>query len=108
VADNRKVRPRRRAPAAGAHRLRLLRLGDVVRREQIDPLYVAYWGAYWQRFVPHGQQLPPLTPVHGWVAIRENERLFLWQSADQAPYAWLNAYQQVRRIGKSIWLYRIP
>ena len=87
----------------------LLCLGDVVRHERIDHLYVAYWGtADWQRFVPQGQQLPPLTPVHGWVAISENERLFLWQTADQAPYAWLRAYQPVRRIGKSIWLYWIP
>jgi hypothetical protein len=87
----------------------LLRLGDVVRREHIDHLYVAYFGsAEWQRFVPQGQQLPPLTPVHGWVAISENERLFLLQAADQAPYAWLRAYQPVRRIGTSIWLYWIP
>ena len=87
----------------------LLRLADEVRREHIDHLYVAYWGtADWQRFVPQGQQLPPLTPVHGWVAISENERLFLWQTADQAPYAWLGAYKPVRRIGKSIWLYWIP
>lgn len=87
----------------------LLRLTDVVRHEQIDHLYVAYWGtADWPHFVPQGQQLPPLTPVHGWIAISENERLFLWQSADQPPYAWLNAYKPVRRIGKSIWLYWIP
>jgi hypothetical protein len=87
----------------------LLRLADVVRREHIDHLYVAYFGtAEWQHFVPQGQQLPLLTPVHGWIAISENERLFLWQTADEAPYAWLRAYKPVRRIGKSIWLYRIP
>jgi hypothetical protein len=87
----------------------LLRLADVVRRERIEHLYVAYSGsADWQRFVPQGRQLPPLTPVHGWVAISENERVFLWPTADQAPYAWLRAYKPVRRVGKSIWLYRIP
>lgn len=87
----------------------LLRLGDAVRRERIDHLYVAYFGtAEWQRFVPQGQQLPPRTPVHGWIAISENELLFPWQTGDQAPYAWLRAYQPVRRIGKSIWLYWIP
>ena len=48
-----------------------------------------YFGtADWRRFVPQGEQLPPLTPVHGWVAISENERLFLWQTARlPAPYA---------------------
>jgi len=87
----------------------LLRLAGEVRRERIDHLYVAYFGtAEWQRFVPQGEELPPLTPVHGWVAISENERLFLWQTADQAPYAWLRVYKPVRRVGTSIWLYRIP
>jgi hypothetical protein len=87
----------------------LLRLADVVTREHIEPLYVAYSGtADWQRFVPQGRQLSPRTRVHGWIAISENERLFLWKTADVEPYGWLRAYKPVRRVGTSIWLYRIP
>jgi hypothetical protein len=87
----------------------LLRLADVVKREHIDHLYVAYWGtADWRHFIPQGQQLPPLTPVHGWIAISENERIFLGQTADVEPYAWLRRYKPVRRVGTSIWLYWIP
>jgi hypothetical protein len=47
--------------------------------------------------------LPPRHPVTGWVAVSE-----LARTRNPADYAWLNAYQPVERVGKTIDLYYIP
>jgi hypothetical protein len=86
----------------------LLRLSDAVRNEHIDHLHLAYFGtANWQKFVPEAEELPPFARVHGWVAISEDELVFGKKNRRDA-FAWLRAYQPVRRIGKSIRLYWIP
>ena len=87
----------------------LLRLADVVRREHIDHLYLSYFGtANWRMLVPEAEELPQFTHVHGWVAISENQMIFGWPSNRRDAYAWLRAYEPVRRVGKSIRLYRVP
>lgn len=87
----------------------LLRLATVVRRQHIDRLSLAYFGpADWRQLVPEAVELPQFTPVHGWVAISENEMTFGWPTNKRDAFAWLRAYEPVMRIGKSIRLYRIP
>ncbi|HXH38707.1 MAG TPA: glycosyltransferase family 39 protein [Thermoanaerobaculia bacterium] len=87
----------------------LLRLAEVVRREHIDHLYLAYFGsADWRCLVPAAEELPQFKSVHGWVAVSENELTFGWPTNRRDAYAWLRAYEPVVRVGKSIRLYRIP
>jgi len=87
----------------------LLRLSTVVKDEHIDHLHLAYFGtADWHRLVPQAEELPQFKPVHGWVAISENEMTFGWPTNERDAFAWLRAYTPVRRVGKSIRLYRIP
>ena len=87
----------------------LLRLADVARREHIDHLYLSYFGsANWRALVPVAEELPQFTHVHGWVAISENQMVFGWPSNRRDAYAWLRTYEPVKRVGKSIRLYRIP
>ncbi|HLY53494.1 MAG TPA: phospholipid carrier-dependent glycosyltransferase [Steroidobacteraceae bacterium] len=47
--------------------------------------------------------LPPRSPTTGWVAVSQ-----LARTRNLADYAWLNAYQPVEHIGKTIDLYYIP
>jgi Dolichyl-phosphate-mannose-protein mannosyltransferase len=47
--------------------------------------------------------LPPRQPVTGWVAITA-----LTREHEPARFAWLNAYEPVERVGKTIDLYFIP
>jgi hypothetical protein len=63
--------------------------------------------------LPNWDSLDPYQPVTGWVAIsytmREN---FGWMAAQQRgrrdlAFAWLDGYQPVTRVGKSILLYHI-
>jgi 4-amino-4-deoxy-L-arabinose transferase-like glycosyltransferase len=87
----------------------LLRLATTVRDEHIDHLYLAYFGtADWHRLVPAAEELPQFKPVHGWVAVSENEMTFGWPTNKRDAFAWLRAYTPVRRVGRSIRLYRIP
>ncbi len=82
----------------------LLRLANVANGEHLAPLYLGYFGsAKPRRHIAHFEALRPNTPVHGWVAISE---MTLALNGDE--FAWLAPYQPVRKIGKSIWLYRIP
>ena len=47
--------------------------------------------------------LPPLQPVHGWVAVSA-----LARTRNAADYAWLDAWKPLARVGKTIDLYFIP
>jgi hypothetical protein len=53
--------------------------------------------------LPPFEALASRRPVSGWVAISE-----LARTRNPADYAWLDAYQPLERIGKSIDLYYIP
>jgi 4-amino-4-deoxy-L-arabinose transferase-like glycosyltransferase len=87
----------------------LMRLADVVQGERIDHIYLSYFGtANWRKLIPVAEELPQFTHVHGWVAISENQMAFGWPTNRRDAYTWLHAYEPVRRVGKSIRLYRIP
>lgn len=81
----------------------LLRLVDEAEREKLDPLYVSYFGSNdWERHLPRARPLGA-TPVTGWIAVSEEHYL----RRVVGDYPWLAKYEPVRRIGKSIRLYRI-
>lgn len=85
----------------------LLRLEKVVREERIEHLYISYFGtAPWDRHVP-GEVLPRDRRVRGWVAVSEMEMKFGGEG-NRGSFHWLEEYEPVRRVGKSIRLYRIP
>ncbi len=82
----------------------LRRLAETVRQRDIREIAVAYNGsADPSRFVPGFKPLPPERPTTGWIAIS----LFLTVDATCGSYAWLDAYEPVAMVGRSIRLYRI-
>ncbi|HEX6096427.1 MAG TPA: hypothetical protein VF432_08905 [Thermoanaerobaculia bacterium] len=84
----------------------LLRLEQLTRRERLQPLYLSYFGsADWRRLGIPAEDLPA-HPVRGWVAVSEMQ--FRFGTPEQrGAFAWLEKRQPVRRVGKSIRLYRI-
>jgi hypothetical protein len=92
------------------------RLAAELRRRNVAYLHMAclYTGDDTRLGLPGWDSLEPYQPVPGWVAIsytmREN---FGWMAAQQRgrsdlAFAWLDRYQPVARVGKSILLYYIP
>ncbi|HUP61795.1 MAG TPA: glycosyltransferase family 39 protein [Thermoanaerobaculia bacterium] len=82
----------------------VLRLAEFVRARRIEHLWIVMNNA--TRLDAHGIRavgLPPRTPVTGWIAVGEN-----WLAFSGDEYDWLRVYRPVRRIGKSIRVYRIP
>jgi hypothetical protein len=83
----------------------LYRLEQRCRELKIRHLSLAYRGTALLSREP----LPPLTvlparqPTRGWVAVSQ-----LARTRNPLDYAWLNAYEPVERIGKTIDLYYIP
>ncbi|MGZ8868023.1 MAG: glycosyltransferase family 39 protein [Thermoanaerobaculia bacterium] len=84
------------------------RLADVVSRENIPHLFMAYFGrAEWRRHGIRGDDLPANTPVRGWIAISEMKISLLGADGTGKGYEWLKG-RPYRRIGKSIRLYYVP
>jgi hypothetical protein len=92
------------------------RLAAELRSRKVDYLHMAclYTGDDTRLGLPNWDSLDPYQPVTGWVAIsytmREN---FGWMAAQQRgrsdlAFAWLDRYQPVARVGKSILLYHVP
>jgi hypothetical protein len=85
----------------------LLRLEQLSRRERLQPLYISYFGtADWRRHVT-AEELPRDREVRGWVAISEQHLKFEGPDNRGGGFHWLEKDQPVRRVGKSIRLYRI-
>jgi 4-amino-4-deoxy-L-arabinose transferase-like glycosyltransferase len=72
---------------------------------KIPDLSLAYRGTAQlsQEPLPPYTNLPPHQLAHGWVAVSA-----LARTRNPDDYAWLNAYEPVERIGKTIDLYYIP
>jgi hypothetical protein len=72
---------------------------------QIQHLSLAYRGTVRlsRESLPPVTLLPPRQPTRGWVAVSE-----LARTRKAGDYAWLDAYQPVERVGKTIDLYYIP
>jgi hypothetical protein len=90
----------------------LLRLSAILQQEHVERVSIAYAGSPWldlNKFgLPPFHVLAPHERTTGWIAI---SILALKTGGFLQPddsYAWLEAYQQVGRAGKSIWLYYIP
>ncbi|HJZ95995.1 MAG TPA: glycosyltransferase family 39 protein [Candidatus Solibacter sp.] len=113
---------------AGAHPERILvdsdldwgqdmgRLATELRRRNVNYLHLSclYTGDDTRLGLPNWDSLDPYQPVTGWVALsftmREN---FGWKAAqdrgrNDLAFAWLDRYQPVTRVGKSILLYYLP
>jgi hypothetical protein len=87
----------------------LLRLARYAKRQDIQPLYISYFGSVDpSRLGVHAEDLPIDRRVHGWVAISEM-RMRLGPPDDRGgAYRWLEQLTPEQRIGKSIRLYRVP
>jgi hypothetical protein len=91
------------------------RLATELRRRGVPYFHMAclYTGDDTKLGLPNWDSLDPYQPVTGWIAIsytmREN---FGWMAAQQRgrsdlAFAWLDRYQPVMRVGKSILLYHV-
>ena len=87
-----------------------------LKRRQITRLHLRclYTGDDSRLDLPSWDALEPYQPVTGWVAISFTmQKTYGWVVAQQQnrrdlAFAWLDRYQPVARVGKSILLYDIP
>ena len=88
----------------------LWRLAEASQRHHVPFLWIAYNGsADLNRAAGLGdwRPLPPRQRKDGWIAM-SIYKLKLGQNDDFKAYSWLERYQPVERVGKSILLYFIP
>jgi hypothetical protein len=87
----------------------LLRLAAALRSRKVDKVALCYFGTadLSRRGLPPYTDLVPFRPTTGWIAISLGK---LKGSYSEPPgaYAWLEAYQPVALVGRSIRLYDIP
>lgn len=83
----------------------LFRLEQRAAQLQIRELNLAYRGTanLTREPLPPLHILPPNQPVRGWVAVSA-----LARTRNPADYAWLDVYEPLERVGKTIDLYYIP
>jgi hypothetical protein len=83
----------------------LRRLERVLAARGVQHLALGYKGTadLSREALPAFTALKPNQPVTGWVAIT-----MLTLQENRAGYGWLDRYQPVQRVGKSIDLYDIP
>jgi len=92
----------------------LLRLADTLRMRGIDTVSIAYFGTadLSRHNLPRLLRLDPYQQARGWIAISETAFKMGSASADyKTPYdgySWLEAYQPVAMVGRSIRLYYLP
>jgi 4-amino-4-deoxy-L-arabinose transferase-like glycosyltransferase len=91
----------------------LFRLADAARENGIAQLNLAVWSSadLSRMGLPPLQILQPFQPRAGWVAISLRSLRFgdvLHSTYPPGAFDWLNRYQPVARVGKTILLYRIP
>ena len=92
------------------------RLVAELRRRGVSYLHMAclYTGDDARIGLPNWDSLEPYQPVTGWVAVSHTMlKNYGWMVAQQKgrqdlAFAWLDGYQPVAKVGKSILLYRIP
>jgi hypothetical protein len=94
----------------------MARLGRELARRRVPYLHMAclYTGDDTRLGLPAWDSLEPFQPVTGWVAVSHTMlQNYGWMAAQQRgrgdlAFAWLDQYQPVGRVGKSILLYFIP
>jgi hypothetical protein len=92
----------------------LWRLRDSCSRLHVDSMWIVYNGSADLNLfgLPKWRPLPPDAPQTGWVAI-SIYKLKLGEATEQSPdnfsaYSWLEKFQPVAYVGKSMRLYFIP
>jgi hypothetical protein len=104
----------------------LYTLRDELRERQVSELWIAYFGKadLCRHGLPPARWLAPGRRVTGWVALSEMQRVGLlvpqfegedpcdrsrlvWREGVGDGYAWLDAYEPLVRVGRSIRLYYI-
>ena len=85
----------------------MLRLSRTMRRLHVKKIYlnVVTDAWLWQNGITETELLQPFAPVHGWVAVSESALVLTNRNGE---FRWLERYEPVTRVGKSIRLYRIP
>ena len=94
----------------------MARLGKELDRRRVPYLHMAclYTGDDTRLGLPAWDSLEPYQPVTGWIAVSHTMlQNYGWTAAQQRgrkdlAFAWLEQYQPVGRVGKSILLYYIP
>jgi 4-amino-4-deoxy-L-arabinose transferase-like glycosyltransferase len=88
----------------------LQRLSTALRARHVQTVSLAYLGTASLNYhdLPTVSILPPYQPTTGWVAISEMKLKGVNSGAGPREYGWLQAYEPVTRIGRSMWLYYIP
>jgi len=89
----------------------LLRLSSTLRQRQVDEVSIAYAGSAGldlkQFSLPPFKQLAPHQPTSGWVAISLLRLQAGGLGLPSDSFSWLNAYQPVCVVGRSIRLYYV-
>jgi len=88
----------------------LQRLSAALRERHVHTVSLAYFGtaSLAQHDLPNVDQLRPYLVTSGWVAISEMKLKGVNSGRGPAEYGWLESYEPVARIGRSIRLYYIP
>ncbi len=90
----------------------LLRLSATLQERHIDQVSIAYAGSLKldlsQFGLPSFQVLAPYQPATGWIAISLLKLKIGIPGQPDDGYAWLDAYQPVALVGRSIRLYYVP
>jgi hypothetical protein len=91
-------------------------LVNALQERHVDHFHMAvlYSGDYALLPLPPWDDLKPYEPVNGWVAVSFTMlKTYSWLVAQQRGraepgFAWLERYQPVARVGKSLLLYQVP
>ena len=86
----------------------LYRLRDALKARGVDQVSIRYFGTapLDRAGLPPHRDLSPSTPASGWAAI--SLHALVMENAENGSFEWLKQYEPVERVGKSIYLYRLP
>ena len=90
----------------------LKRLTTTLKNRGIKELAIKYNGSQEinldQFNLPHWRELNPYQKTTGWIAMSVYHLKYGTGEVPYDQYSWLEKYQPVEKVGKSIWLYYIP
>jgi hypothetical protein len=90
----------------------LKRLSEILNSRGVSEVYIMYNGSLFMDLnkfnLPAWKNLPPYRQVKGWVAISVYALKLGTTHAPYDQFSWLEKYDPVDRVGKSILLYYIP
>ena len=90
----------------------LKRLTTTLKNRGIKELAIKYNGSQEinldQFNLPHWRELNPYQNTTGWIAMSVYHLKYGTGEVPYDQYSWLEKYQPVEKVGKSIWLYYIP